>query len=321
VLAIAQAATVNTLLAMPSPIVIDGNSRINMRFMGDGLTVKAKVWALGDDEPTDWLTEITAQPSAGTRVGLMSQSRVVTGSVFGFDKFRCTPPRWNFGHYELQRRDPVGGVWETIMLGTSPAVTGFNDYEARAGITSQYQMRQSNALDFSGAWSITGTGTIEAPGVTLPACGGASRRGVLIFTANEVQTGISNLAYAMTWDSAVVEDFQNPEVNQLSFDTYLDRDYQVAFHGTERGGESFSRRLLLGNAAIALPRLGDMKSLKDLAWQDLSYVCVRDDIGDRWYAAIVVPGNEVRRNRRLYNAQISVVEVSGIPSQVDPTWP
>lgn len=311
------------LLAVPSPVVIDGMSRVNIRFMGDGVVLKLKAWPLNESEPVDWNVEFNdASLATGSRVGIVAQSRSVVGSTYAFDNLRITPPRWNFGHYELQRFDPIGLVWETIMLTTSPAVTGFNDYEARVGVASQYQIRQTNALDFAGGWSITGTGTITEPGVTMPSCG-TNRRGVLIFTSNEVQDGSSNLAYAMTWDNDVVESFSFPEVNQFEVQSYLDRDYQVAFHGTERGGEQFTRRILLANATVSVPRLnkGPVKSIGDLAWRDLAYVCVRDDIGDRWYATIVIPSSEVRRNRRLHNAELSVIEVTDTPSEVDVTWP
>jgi hypothetical protein len=310
-----------------SPVSVDGAARVNVRFMGElvgaSTVLKFKTWALTEDEPPDWALEITdGSLTTGSRVGVVAQTRTLTGNTLTFDRFINTPPRWNFGALELQRRDSVGNVWETIMLSPTPAITGFNDYEARVGVTSQYQLRNHNVLDFTGPWSATGSGTLTEPGVTMPSCG-TSKRGVLIFTSNEVQSGASNLAYAMTWDSEVVEDFSFPEVNQLDIQPYLDRDYQVAFHGTERGGEQFSRRLLIANAATALPRMGHgpVKSISDLAWRDLAYVCVRDDIGDRWYAVIVISGDEVRRNRRLYNASLSVIEVSGIPSQVAPTWP
>ena len=217
---------------------------------------------------------------------------------------------------ELQRTDPIT-PWQTIMLASSPTVTGFSDYEARVGVTSSYRLRQVNVLDFAGPWSVTGTGTIAAPGVTMPSCG-TNKRGVLIFTSNEVQSGLSNLAYAMTWEGAVSEDFSFPESDTIQIQRFHDRDFQVAFHGSERGGEQFSRTILIANAAVALPRLANMDSIRDLAWNDLAYVCVRDDIGDRWLSTVVVPQGTVRRNRRLYNADITVIEVTDTPTQVNP---
>lgn len=285
-----------------------------------------------EDPSADAVLIFSQDPATITGFAISLQSQVVTGFAECFKTPCCVPsaiaynratwtmstlPVTGFGAYELQRRDTVDGVWETIMLATNRAVTGFNDYEARVGVTSSYQIRQTNVLDFAGAWSVTGTGAIAEPGVTLPSCG-TNKRGVLIFTTNEVQDGSRNLAYAMTWDDNVVEDFDFNEAGTVDIQRHHDRDFQVAFHGSERGGETFNRRLLLSNAAIALPRLGNTQSLRDLAWDDLSYVCVRDDIGDRWLSTIIVPRAEVRRKRRLYNADITVIEVTDTPTPVDP---
>lgn len=285
-----------------------------------------------DDVSADAVLIFSQDPGTITGFAVNTTTQALTGFVdcgkapcclptaLSYNRVTWSPttlPTTGFGAYDLQRFDSITAEWQTIMLATSPSVTGFNDYEARVGVLSRYQIRQTNVLDFAGLWSATGNATITEPGVTMPSCG-TSKRGVLIFTTNEVQSGLSNLAYAMTWDNEVVEDFAFPEVNQLDVQTYLDRDYQVAFHGTERGGEQFQRRLLLANAAVPLPRLANMKSLRDLGWADIAYVCVRDDIGDRWFATIVVPGGEVRRNRRLYNATLSVIEVTGDASQVNP---
>lgn len=285
-----------------------------------------------DDPSADAVLIFSQDPPTITGVTITSTSMAVTGFTECERQSCCTPtaigyiqvtwspttlPVTGFGAYELQRQDPVGGVWETIMLATNVAVTGFNDYEARVGVVSSYQIRQTNVLDFAGAWSVTGTSTIQEPGVALPNCG-VDKRGVLIFTTNEVQDGSRNLAYAMTWEDTVIEDFDFPEAGTVDIQRHHDRDFQVAFHGSERGGETFSRRLLLANAAVALPRLGNMHSLRDLAWEDVSYVCVRDDLGDRWLATVIVPRGEVRRNRRLYNADITVIEVTDTPSPVNP---
>lgn len=218
--------------------------------------------------------------------------------------------------YELQRWD-ANTDWQTIMLATNPAITGFNDYEARVGIPSVYRIRARNVLDFNGQWSVQVTGTVNAPGVTMPSCG-TNKRGVLLFTSNASQSGAYNLAYAMTWDGAAQEDFSFAEAGGVSISQQLDRDYQVATHGSERGGEIFNRTLLIANAAVATPRLANVMSLRNMAWADLPYVCVRDDIGDRWLASVIVPSDVVKRNRRLYNAQVTIIEVTGTANPVNP---
>jgi len=142
---------------------------------------------------------------------------------------------------------------------------------------------------------------------------------VLIFTSNAGQLGQYALAYPPTWASGEpIEDYQFPESSTEVITQQYARDYSVAFRGTERGGEVFTRVLLLANAAVALPRLANARSLRDLAWADLPYVCVRDDIGDRWFATVLVPDEQVRRDRRLYNATVTVVEVTGTAAPAAP---
>ncbi len=221
-----------------------------------------------------------------------------------------------FGAYELQRSDDYT-EWHTIMLASDRSVTSFNDYESRVGVTSRYRIRQLNALNFAGFWSITGESEITGVGAELPACG-AGKEGLIFFTSNENQDGSSNLAYAPIWESGVNEDFENIEASNVEILRFHDRDYQTAFHGTERGGDAFTRTLLLSNAAVAAPPKTVPKSLIDLAWDTLSYVCVRDDAGDRWFSNISIPASSMRRNRRLQMVEIAVTEVTATPTEVDP---
>ena len=57
---------------------------------------------------------------------------------------------------------------------------------------------------------------------------------------------------------------------------------------------------------------------RDLAWADLPYVCVRDDIGDRWFANVRVPSVVVRHNRTKYMARLEIVEMTICPYPVNP---
>lgn len=314
------AGVATTLASVVMPMLVGDAYAVNtIRFMGSGSFLRAKAWRADYDEPLGWQLEVTdTSLTTGGGVGVFARDdSAVLGHAVVFTNLSAGPPSWNFGAYELQRTDATESEWKTIMLATSPAITGFNDYEARVGILNTYRIRRLNNYDFAGAWSSEVSRTITAPGVTLPSCG-TSKRGVLIFTTNEVQDGSRNLAYAMTWEGNVEESFSFVETNDIQTLSFFDQDYQTMFHGTERGGEAFSRTLLLANAAIGNPRLADAESLRDLAWADLPYVCVRDDIGDRWLASVIVPALNARRNRRLYNAVLTVIEVTATPSPVDP---
>lgn len=292
---------------------------INVRFSLIGNRFQGKAWLDGTVEPDNWMLTAQVTNAANQIAGSVGTRSIVGvgGAVptFSFDNLVVTD--LTMGYMELQRFDPVDVTWQTIMKAYNPALTTFNDYEARVGVASSYRMRQVNVLGFEGLWSVTGTSTVTEPGVTLPSCG-TNMRGILIFTTNEDQDGSSNLAYAMTWEDTISENFSFPESSSMELSQQFDRDFQVAFHGTERGGEVFQRQLLLSNAAVALPRLANMTSIRDLAWADLPYVCVRDGIGDRWMSAIIINDGKVRRNRRLYNASLTVIEVTDTPSPVNP---
>jgi len=283
------------------------------------------------DSTCDAVLLFSQDPPTVTGVGLTQLSQTVTGigldcgslpccipSGIGYQRIAWSAtslPSTGFGAYELQRWDHLQDDFETIMLATNPTLVGFNDYEARVGINSVYRIRTLNVLNFAGAWSAQVTGAPPTPGVT----GGCDdQTGALIFTSNADQSGLSNAAYVMQWDGAPTEDFTLPEAGMVDFQPMYGRDGSVAFHGTERGLETFSRTLLIQGGAIDPIRLADVKTLRDLAWVDLPYVCVRDDIGDRWFANVRVPTVNARHNRTRYMVRVDITELTVCPFAVDP---
>lgn len=306
------------LAAYSSPLIIDGGARVWARFMGAGTTFKYKAWngAL-DDQPALWQVEqIDSSLTTGNRAGVSGRSGTLVGNTLAFESLRITSPSYWFGGYELQRFDTTpGAAFETIMLASDISTVAFRDYEARVGINSVYRIRSLNALNFAGSWSAQVTGAPPTPGVT----GGCSdSTGALIFTSNADQTGASNCAYVMQWERDPLEDFALPEADMVQYQPMFGRDGAVAFHGTERGLESFNRDVLLQAAAIDPIRLADAKTIRDLAWAQLPYVCVRDEIGDRWFASVRVPAVNARLNRTRYMARINIVQTTLTPFPVDP---
>lgn len=289
----------------------------NFRFQVEGIWLRTKFWGIDQEEP-GWMLEVTdTSLTTGNNAGafVRDESTAAGPTIFYFDNFLVGPPDYNFGYYELQRMDTVTTEWQTIMKATEPATTGFNDYEARVGILSSYRIRAVNVYDFPGLWSTTVTATVPAPGVTI----GCDDGHLLIFTSNERQDGSINLAYSSVWESGQVEEsFAFPESRFVELQAMYNRDFFVAFRPTERGGEQFSRTVLVQAAAIAPETLADFTGLRDMAWADVSYICVRDEDGNRWFATVLVPSGRVLRDRRLYLAPVEVVEVTSTPSEVDP---
>lgn len=305
-------------LSMPDLAMGPGGS-LTLRFMAYGTILKAKVWVTGEPEPENWDLETTdSSLTSGTWAGVVAlDESAVTGHSLQFDNLFINPPLYYFRYNELQRMDTLDTDWHTIMKATSPAITSFNDYEARVGIQSSYRIRAVDVYDFPGPWSSTVTATVPEPGVTI----GCSDGHLLIFTSNEQQDGSINLAYSSVWEGRVEESFAFPESRFVELQAMYNRDFFTAFRPTERGGEQFSRTVLVQAAAIDPETLADFTSLRDMAWANVSYICVRDEDGNRWFATVLVPSGRVLRDRRLYLAPVEVIEVTDTPSEVDPPWP
>jgi hypothetical protein len=287
------------------------------------------VSATVDDTTADAVLMFSQDPAPVSGFAISTLSQALSGigqqcglnpmgipTALSYNRLTWTSPSATGYATELQRMDTVGNAWETIMLSSNTAVSGFNDYEARVGILSSYRMRRLNLYGFYGPWSATLTATLTAPGVTVGVTGGH----VMIFTTNSRQDGSSNLAYLPIWDSGstITEDFSFPEAGFVTMQAMYNKDFFTAFRPLERGGDRFQRAILVQAAAIAPETLSDFTSLRNMAWDAVPYICVRDEDGNRWFASINVPGARVQRGRRLYEASIDITEVSDTPSQVDP---
>ncbi|MFG1660731.1 hypothetical protein ACGFIY_29760 [Micromonospora chersina] len=221
-----------------------------------------------------------------------------------------------WGHYEVQRQDDTMGVdeWETIAKVVEPSVSAVDDYEARVGVESRYRIRMMHRLGIAGPWSDPVAATIAAPGVE----GRNVDTGVLILTSNHNPAG--NLAYVENFDRSSAEEFTFPEAGQVELQEMFDRDYRTAFRPLERGGVEFNRTVLVNTAAVP-PGTMDrgFRDLRDLAWDTVPYVCVRDELTNRWLSTLLVPGGQVRRRKagQLQLAQLTVVEVTATPAPLD----
>lgn len=288
---------------------------LSVRLRAVGTSLQVKIWPSHMAQPQLWTATLTATfLGAGAVMFIQDISSVtnafpVTTTIGSFTA--VTSAAMYDTYLELQRSDTVDAEWKTIMLSSGPCVDRFDDYEARVGVVSSYRIRTLNALDFAGPW-VTGSATVPSPGVTTA----GSANSVLIFTSNEQPS--SNLAYVMQFEGQPVETFSFPEADTVSLQRLFGRDFFLAVRPLERGGERFSRVLLVNQAAIPVPSLANFRGLRDLAWADLSYVCVRDELGNRWFATVIVPDGSVRGDRTIYMARIDVAEVTNTPSQVDP---
>lgn len=277
--------------------------------------IYARAWPSSLTEPDTWLATVAdANLTSFTSVVLRSQTGAASTNVNPvayWDNLVAGTEALVDGSLEIQRRDELTD-WQTIMLASRARCVGeLSDFEARVGVLSEYRIRTLNALDFTGPW-VTGSGTIASPGVTI----NGDADSVLIFTSNEDVD--ASLAYVMQFDGQPSETFSFPEADTQTLQRMFGRDFFVALRPLERGGEQFTRTLLVSAAAISLPSLANFRDLRDLAWADLNYVCVRDELGNRWFANILVPEGVVRGARTVYLAQVQVTEVTDTPTPIDP---
>lgn len=273
-----------------------------------------------EDSVSDATLIFSTDPPIVSGFALVTASQTVTGALdcsllpacivtgIGYVQLSWTSVAVT-GSLELQRSDTVDTGWNTILLTATTTATGFADYEARVGVPTSYRIRSLNVLDFAGSWS-TISGTLTAPGVF----GAGDANSVLIFTSNFGPTG--NLAYTMQFQGQAVEEFVFSEADRVVFQHMYGRNFPVAFHPLEREGEKFTRSILVNAAAIPVPSLGNFRGLRDLAWADRPYVCVRDELGNRWFANVRVPSGSIQQDRSIYMAQIEVTEVSDVPEAV-----
>ncbi|MEV4814961.1 hypothetical protein [Micromonospora tulbaghiae] len=221
-----------------------------------------------------------------------------------------------WGHYEVQRQDDTMAAdeWETIARVVEPSVTAVDDYEARVGVESRYRIRMMHRLGIAGPWSPPVAATIAAPGVE----GRNVDTGVLILTSNHNPAG--NLAYVENFDRSSVEEFTFPEAGQVELQEMFDRDFRTAFRPLERGGVEFTRTVLVNQAAVPPDTMDrGFQDLRDLAWDTVPYVCVRDELHNRWLSTLLVPSASVKRRKagQLQLAQLQVVEVTATPAPLD----
>ena len=213
-----------------------------------------------------------------------------------------------FSAYEVERYDNTSG-WQTIAVIRSAAVTSMDDHEARLGVASSYRVRQVRADGVASLWT-GGVGHVVAePSPPADACG-------LWFTTNERPD--LNLAYLDVYDGGkAVRDFTFLDAPELVMLPMYDRDYQQAFHPTERRGVQFSRRVLVNSARAATPASARVfDPLRELSVAPVSAVCLRDHEGNRWYVALAVGTGELRQPGDLAYMTFTATEVAEGPSPI-----
>ena len=116
--------------------------------------------------------------------------------------------------------------------------------------------------------------------------------------------------------------FGFPEGRQLL--ELFQRDYRVAFAETEDRGDQFDATLLLygksgSHGVVEAPTAGRtaFAALLAIARAQLSYVCVLNSVGDRWFCSLAVTGGIWDEPGATYTAQVRFTQVTNTPSTPD----
>jgi hypothetical protein len=289
---------------------------VRLRVAAVGGWIHAAAWPTTAAEPTGWhLSAPTIWTRAAqTGLGAMrAAANTNTNLTVAFDDITVTHLLPGFGTLELRRSDALDPTWHTILSATTATVAGFSDFEARVAVASTYRIRLVDQSGATSAWSPGVTHTLTTPGVR----GARTGQGLLMFTTNQHQADGAALAYTTVFDRTPSRESTFPEAETVTVQRMFGRDFQTVFHGTERGGERFTRTLLIQTAAGGATSTR-LRQLRDLAWADLPYVCVRDETGQRWLAAITVPSATLLGRRGTLLAQVEITEVTDTPHPIDP---
>lgn len=227
-----------------------------------------------------------------------------------------------FDYYLVRRANSVvGGTpgevtdFYPIARLYSPLLNEFDDYEYDSGRLNIYRVTVVDKNGIEGGFEFAGESITGPQPTTVNDNGGTCNS--LTFTSNVDPD--RNRAYPASWSGRpVVKDFTFLESDERVLQRFHRRNYSVAFRPAERGGVQFTRTLLINSATVPVNVVAKgFVPLRDTAWADLPYLCVRDQHENRWFANVNVPTGTVQNNEKLQLAEVVITEVTDQPYPVE----
>lgn len=262
----------------------------------------------GEQARRNGMIALQTQPTAPTGV-----TATLSLSVFGIRvAWSGTSLGTVFAATEVWRLDDRGDStdvgWVQVADLDDESLVAWTDREVRPGVSAQYKLR-SRRTD----GSISGFSTPTA-GVTVPAADCPE----LIFSSNEASSTMD--VYGQRTGDQTYEPPSTVVLRQ-----FFGRDGAVAFLPIENPLDAWTAEVLLAwEHGISVPASGitapsvsgrsAFDALEVLCRSSLSYVCVRDNEGNRWFANVVP--DQLKRSGRsgAYTAKIRVRELTRTPS-------
>lgn len=204
----------------------------------------------------------------------------------------------SFLRYEVQRTEDLGLTWRTIAYGLTEATSAFTDYEAPRTKPVQYRVLVTRT-DFaqSAYTAATASVTCQPEGCEL------------IFVTNETPA----LAVAYNREPELEVTFISAGRDEL-LEIYAG-DYAVAFMEAEDPGMTYQATLTV-NFGSSPPddSVAIFSPLRAIARAAVSYVCVHDWTGSRWFAHLQLSKGHHTEPGYNFHAQVQITEVTGTPS-------
>ena len=260
--------------------------------------------------PVDFDSSVVTSAVPGRVSGSPSPCQVSTIDAVLLTWDATTVTADDFAYLEIERKDSIDTTYRSIAQLTDRAAVSFIDVEARIGIASTYRMRVCRNDGICSAYTAEETQT-PSEGDTATAIG----CGFLMFCSNEdITDGI--VVFSESYDTDPTGVFDFVEAGDYTLARHFGRFGTQGFHPTERGGVSFERVLLVNGIDATSNRADhEFDRLRNLAYADLPYVCVKDDLGNRWFATVIVPQGSVRRPGNIELATVRIIESTETP------WP
>lgn len=206
-----------------------------------------------------------------------------------------------FAAYEIQRRRSGATVWETFAALDTEATNSFIDYETPRGETTEYRIRSIRNDGAPSDWSTT-----AAVAAGLDGCD-------MLFVSNEAP--FLNCAYTRE----PLQDYVFQEAARDELVQIYGSDDSVAFMEAEDAGitvgatltVNFGRQPTRGDVVIYDP-------LRAVSRAALSYVCVLDHVGNRFFAHVQFGAAKWEEPGFRYHADVVVTEVTQTPTTAAP---
>jgi hypothetical protein len=205
--------------------------------------------------------------------------------------------------YLLERADDTSG-YHLIRRITDQGITSLVHFEARDNVSATYRLRTETDAGLSIYSNVVAA--------VLPGCCGFA-------FVSDVDPTLNMRRRDLSSDG-------DREIEWISNDTELElygRDSAVVFRELEDRGDAFEVELLLwaesGTPTARPPGSGAQawEVARRLVRTQVPYVCVKDENGSRWYAAISPAPGGSRRAGRMYEAKLRVREVTSAPFPAD----